>query len=67
MRAVCSPPKTWSTPRRLEPNSSAALMIWEDLWAAEFADALRASGGVVLEGGRIPFDLWEAALAAGDE
>src|SRR5688500_5635319 len=27
----------------LEPNSSAALMIWEDLWAAEFADALRSS------------------------
>jgi hypothetical protein len=51
----------------LEPNSSAALMIWEDLWAADFAEALRASGGVVLEGGRIPFDLWEAALAAGDD
>ena len=42
-------------------------MIWEDLWAAEFADALRSSGGVVLEGGRIPFELWEAALAAGDD
>jgi hypothetical protein len=42
-------------------------MIWEDLWAADFATALRSSGGVVLEGGRIPFDLWEAALAAGDE
>ena len=25
------------------------------------------TGGVVLEGGRIPFDLWEAALAAGDD
>ena len=31
----------------LAPDSSAALMIWEDLWAAEFADALRSSGGVV--------------------
>jgi hypothetical protein len=51
----------------LEPNSSAALLIWEDLWAAEFAEALRASGGVVLEGGRIPFDLWQAALAAGED
>jgi hypothetical protein len=51
----------------MEPNSSAALMIWEDLWAAEFADALRSSGGVVLEGGRIPLDLWEAALAAGND
>ena len=51
----------------LEPNSSAALLIWEDLWAAEFAEAVRSSGGVVLEGARIPFELWEAALAAGDE
>ena len=51
----------------LEPNSSAALLIWEDLWAADFAEAVRSSGGVVLEGARIPFELWEAALAAGDE
>ena len=51
----------------LEPNSSAALMIWEDLWAAEFTQALRSSGGVVLEGGRIPLELWEAALAAGTD
>jgi hypothetical protein len=51
----------------LEPNSSAALLIWEDLWAAEFAEAVRSSGGVVLEGARIPFELWEAALAAGDD
>ena len=47
----------------LEPNSSAALLIWEDLWASEFADAVRDSGGVVLEGGRIPRDLVEAAFA----
>jgi hypothetical protein len=48
---------------RLEPNSSAALLIWEDLWASEFADAVRDSGGVFLEGGRIPHDLVEAAFA----
>ena len=51
----------------LEPGSSAALLIWEDLWAAEFAEALRSSGGVVLEGARIPHELFEAALAAGDD
>jgi hypothetical protein len=51
----------------LEPNSSAALLIWEDLWAAEFAEAVRSSGGVVLEGARIPFELWQAALDAGDD
>ena len=48
----------------LEPNSSAVLLIWEDLWAAPFADALYNSGGVVLEGGRIPRDVIEAATAA---
>ncbi len=47
----------------LEPNSSAALLIWEDLWAAEFAGAVRASGGVLLEGSRVPHDLIEAAFA----
>ena len=48
----------------LEPNSSAILLIWEDLWAAPFAHALSNSGGVVIEGGRIPRDMIEAAAAA---
>jgi hypothetical protein len=48
----------------LEPNSSAALLVWEDTWAAPLADALRESGGILIEGGRIPHDLIEVALAA---
>ena len=48
----------------LEPNSSAALIIWEDVWAAPFAVAVRDAGGVVLEGARIPYELVEAAEAA---
>jgi len=48
----------------LDPNSSAVLLIWEDLWAAPFADALYNSGGVMLEGGRVPRDVIEAATAA---
>jgi hypothetical protein len=47
----------------LEPNTSAALLIWEDTWAAPLVDALRGSGGVLLEGSRIPHDLIEAALS----
>jgi hypothetical protein len=47
----------------LEPGSSAAILVWENAWAAAFADALRDADGVVLEGGRIPHDLVEAALA----
>jgi hypothetical protein len=47
----------------LEPNSSAALLIWEDVWAAPFVEAMRNSGGVLIEGSRIPHDLIEAAEA----
>src|SRR5690349_14299406 len=48
----------------IEPNSSAALLIWEDLWATPFVDAMRASGGVLIESARIPHDLMEEAMAA---
>jgi Family of unknown function (DUF6325) len=47
----------------LEPGSSAALLIWEDVWATEFAVAVRESGGVLLEGARIPYDIVEAVFA----
>jgi hypothetical protein len=48
----------------LEPGSSAALIIWEDLWAAPFAEAVRRADGIVLEGARIDHDLVEAAFAS---
>jgi len=58
----------------LPPNSSIALLIWEDRWAAPFVDAVRRAGGEVLEGARIPHELLEPALmtveagsAAGEE
>ena len=47
----------------LEPNSSAALLIWEDTWAIPVVEAMRSSGGVLLEGGRVPHDLAEEAFA----
>ena len=50
----------------LEPNSSAMLLVWEDLWASPFADALRDSGGVIVEGGRIPRELIDSAAEAAD-
>jgi Family of unknown function (DUF6325) len=46
----------------IEPNSSAALLIWEDTWATELAEAIRNSGGVFLEGARVPHDLVEQAM-----
>ncbi len=49
---------------QLEPNSSAALLIWEDVWAAPFASAVLESGGILLQGARIPRDVIESALDA---
>ena len=47
----------------LEPNSSAAFIVWEDLWAKDFADAIRGSGGVILAGERIPHAIVTDAMA----
>ncbi len=47
----------------LEPNSSAALLIWEDLWAGPFAEAIRKSDGVLLEGARIPHEIITGIIA----
>ena len=48
----------------LEPNSSAALLIWEDTWAGPFAAAVREADGVIIEGARIPRDIIEQAIGA---
>jgi hypothetical protein len=41
----------------LEPGSSAAMLLWEDIWAAELASALRGAGGELVAIGRIPHDV----------
>jgi uncharacterized membrane protein len=45
----------------LEPNSSAALLVWEDVWAREVAEAMRNAGGVVFDFDRIPHEVVQAA------
>jgi uncharacterized membrane protein len=45
----------------LEPNSSAALLVWEDLWAAKVAQAIRDADGVVLDIERVPHEIVQAA------
>jgi uncharacterized membrane protein len=47
----------------LEPDSSAAVLVWEDVWAAKLAKAIRDSGGVLLDLERLPREVVEAALA----
>jgi hypothetical protein len=46
----------------LDPNSSAAILVWEDLWAKRFADAVADSGGVLVDIQRIPRDVVQAAV-----
>ena len=48
----------------LEPGSAAAILVYENTWAAPFATALRGSGGQVVASGRITVDDMLAALEA---
>jgi hypothetical protein len=48
----------------LEPGSTAVLLVYENLWAAPLATALRRSGAQVVAGGRIPMPMLLAALDA---
>jgi len=48
----------------LAPGTSAALLVWENRWAAPVAVAIRRSGGQLVASGRIPI---QAILASLDE
>ena len=47
----------------LPPGSTALVVLWENRWAAAFAEAVREAGGALLTHDRIPHDLVTAALA----
>jgi hypothetical protein len=49
--------------QQLDLDSSAALLLWEDRWAARFAAAVHDAGGIIQTGGRIPRVTIETALA----
>ena len=48
----------------MEPNSTAGVLIWENLWAAPFASAARRSGGQLIATGRIPIQAIIASIEA---
>jgi hypothetical protein len=48
----------------MEPGSIAGVLIWENLWAAPFASAVRRSGGQLIATGRIPIQAIIASLEA---
>lgn len=50
----------------LEPGTSAALLVYENRWAAPFASAVRRSGGQLVASGRIPVQAILAALDAAE-
>ena len=51
----------------IEPGSSAAVLVWENLWAAPFGAAVRHAGGQLAASGRIPVQAVLAAMEADAE
>ena len=48
----------------MDPGSTAGVLIWENLWAAPFASAVRHSGGQLIADGRIPIQAIIASIEA---
>jgi uncharacterized protein DUF6325 len=46
----------------LEPNSSAALLVWEDVWATKLREAIVNAGGELLDLERVPHEVVDAAI-----
>ena len=53
-----------ATADALEPGSTAALLIYENLWAAPLASSVRRAGGQLVASGRIPVQQLLAAAEA---
>ncbi len=50
--------------KALEPGSAGGILVYENLWAAPFARALRRNGAQLVASGRIPVQALLAALDA---
>lgn len=46
----------------LEPNSSAAILVFENVWATKFRDAVLNSGGQLVSSIRIPKEVVDAVV-----
>ncbi|MGW2558713.1 DUF6325 family protein [Streptomyces sp. NPDC001514] len=51
----------------VEPGNSAAILLYENTWAAPVARALRRSGAQMVAGGRIPVNALLASLEAAED
>jgi len=45
----------------LEPDTSAALIVWENVWARNVTQAMRDAGGVLLAFDRVPHEIVQSA------
>jgi Family of unknown function (DUF6325) len=50
----------------LEPGTAAAILLYENRWAAPFVSAVRRSGAQAVASGRIPVDVLVRALDANE-
>lgn len=50
-----------SVAEELEPNSSAAVLVWENVWARKVAQSVRDAGGVLVAFERLPHDAVQEA------
>ena len=48
----------------MDPGSVASVLVYENLWAAPFASAMRRAGGQLIANGRIPVQALIAAIEA---
>jgi hypothetical protein len=48
----------------MDPGSVAGVLVYENLWAAPFASAMRRAGGQLIANGRIPIQALIAAIEA---
>jgi len=48
----------------LEPDTSAAMIVWENVWARKVTQAMRDAGGILLSFDRIPHEVVQAAREA---
>jgi hypothetical protein len=48
----------------MDPGTTAGVLIYENVWAAPFASAVRHSGGQLIANGRIPIQAIIAAIEA---
>jgi hypothetical protein len=64
VRELLSDADLLAVAERLEDDSTTLVLVWENLWASAFAEAVRRAGGTVLAHDRVPRTDVERAVRA---